>query len=93
MISEWIINLFKANLIKLKIIGNTLNGSLVRESYQLFYELQKKVSKHDLKLEIDDLSPCDLSQNNVKKLKVTNLEQINSTLNRYGASMYNKYKQ
>ncbi len=41
---------------------------------------------------IDDLSPCDLSQNNVKKLKVTNLEQINSTLNRYGASMYNKYK-
>lgn len=70
-----------------EIIGNTVNATVIRESYNLFYLLQKLVKQNELALEIDDKSPCDLSKNQKKKLFASSLEQINSTLNRYGTSM------
>ncbi len=64
-------------------LGNTVNGSVVRESFELFYALSKLVDKGELNLEIDNKSPCNdkaIKSSDKKKLAVSSLEQIDSTL-------------
>lgn len=73
---------FNLNLIE----GNTVNATVIRENFQLFYSLEKLVNKNELALEIDDKTPCDISKDLKKKLNVSKVEQINSTLNRFGTS-------